>query len=164
MTPFYFAPNRITVAAFSVAVVAVGLLILHPMRINASSTTLPAIPNTGAPAESANTVYLSGNPPTQPVVAVTQEVHIANNGLTLLRGAHITAVSPDTIEVALSWGGAQFTWNVHTAFGTELMDGTGKKVQMNSFHVGDTVTVTGKLQNSGSIPNVVAQYIRDESI
>jgi len=171
MTPFYVAPgNRLALAALPVVVVITGLLILHPIHLGASSN-LPKIPNTGAPAAYAaggtSTVYLSENAASSAAATVSTaslELHIANNGLTLVRGARITSLSGGSIGLLISWSGAELRWSAHTAYGTEILDNTGNKATFGSLHVGDIVTVTGQLDQGGGTPSITAQYIRDQSI
>ena len=47
-------------------------------------------------------------------VGSTLEVHISNNGKTLVRGAKVTAVATNSITATTTWGANIVTWTVTT--------------------------------------------------
>ena len=89
-----------------------------------------------------------------------REVHIANNGLTLLRGARVLSVSGSTVVVGMTWGASEFTWAVQTNYGTKFFNEQGEKDSLANIHVGDIVTVTGKISQGGVKPFVSADIVR----
>src|ERR1700721_1056186 len=74
------------------------------------------------------------------------EMHIANNGLVLLRGAQVTSVSGDTIQVEMIWNSVQFTWTVQTDSNTQFFAPTGERETSSSVQTGSVITVTGMLE------------------
>ena len=117
-----------------------------------------------APQLASDKVYL-GTPVAGAVVSVTEktpmlEMHIANNGLVLLRGARVISNSRGTIRVALAWGSGDFAWKVETDSGTEFLTTEGAKLSLGDIDIGDIVTVTGTLKSSGAEPVLEANYIR----
>ena len=90
------------------------------------------------------------------------EMHIANNGLVLLRGARVLSVSGSVITVEMVWGTNTFTWNVGTTYNTEFFTSTGEKETLSNIQAGDTVTVTGMLSGSGTGQSLSAEYVREE--
>lgn len=89
------------------------------------------------------------------------EVHIANNGLMLLRGARVLSISGSTIHVGMSWGSSDFTWAVETNYNTTFLTSKGEKEALGNVGVGDTVTVTGQLSGSGTEPTIDADVVRE---
>lgn len=96
------------------------------------------------------------------------EIHISDNGLILLRSARVVAVSGTTVTVSTTWGLADFRWTVRTNassyethdFGTRFLDRDGKKFTLPNVHVGDLVTITGKLDGAADIPTLDAGTVR----
>lgn len=176
MTPFYIASqNRIALAVLSVVVITVGAIILfHPLSALSLGSGGPGPRASSAPAAytspASSTVFLSEKSATSAAASIQttdtpmQEVHIANSGMTLLRGARVASVSGGTIALTLTWGGANFGWSVHTTYSTQIYDGSGAKSTVNSIRVGDIVTVSGQLLQTSNQPSVTAQYIHDQSI
>ena len=116
-----------------------------------------------ASASSPNTVYLSGNAAAASTTpqSRTQEVHIAGSGLVLLRGARVLSVSGNTIEVGMTWGSSEFKWSVHTNFSTKFLDRDGEKASVTNIHIGDVITVTGNVTQSGVRPVIDADIVRN---
>lgn len=116
-----------------------------------------------AVSASPDTVYLSGNAAAASTTTETSmhEVHIAANGLTLLRGARVLSVSGNTIEVGMTWGSSDFTWTVRTGFSTKFLSAEGEKQSATDIHIGDSVTVTGKIAQGGGKPTIDADIVRN---
>ena len=89
------------------------------------------------------------------------EVHIANNGLMLLRGATVISNSFGVIQVSMKWGFADFVWRVQTTSGTKFFTSKGEKETEDDIAIGDIVTVTGILISSGEEPTIVAQFMSE---
>lgn len=89
------------------------------------------------------------------------EVHIANNGLTLLRGARVHSISDNTIYVITEWSSTEFTWEVQTKLFTKFLGTKGEKKTLADIHVGDIVTITGKLIRGGADPIIDAGFVRE---
>ena len=89
------------------------------------------------------------------------EIHVANNGLVLLRGALVTAVSGTTLTLEGAWGKAQFVWEVQTDTQTKFFRTNGSVGALTDIHVGDTVMATGNIDSSESHPTIRALYIRE---
>lgn len=91
-----------------------------------------------------------------------REVHIANNGLMLLRGAQIVSISENTIRVSMEWDSIYFVWEVHTKpFSTEFITAKGKKGALADLRTGDILTITGQLTKNGTESIIDAQFIRE---
>ena len=96
------------------------------------------------------------------------EMHIANNGLVLLRSAKVVSVSGTTMVVNTAWGSADFKWTVRTNsshfearnFGTRMLDRDGKKGSLGSVQPGMLVTITGVLDSTAEEPTVDADSVR----
>lgn len=111
-------------------------------------------------------VYLSAEAAavasTTPQKAPMLEVHIANNGLVLLRGAHVLSISGSTIHVGMAWDSSSFTWQVETNYNTKILNSKGEKQTLADIESGDTVTVTGMLVGGGGEPTVDATFVREK--
>lgn len=95
-----------------------------------------------------------GRTETKPYIPTEQkapmlEVHIANNGLMLLRGARVISISNNIIRVITDWHSISFTWGVETKFlFTKFTVSGGKPGTIKDIQVGDILTITGKLTRS----------------
>ena len=96
------------------------------------------------------------------------EVHVANNGLTLLRGAKVLSVDGTTLTLGMAWGSATFTWTVHTnatnsgthAYGTRFLDRSGNPSSLENISAGSLVTVTGMLDGDATVSTLDADTVR----
>lgn len=88
------------------------------------------------------------------------EVHIANNGLTLLRGARVLSISGTTIRVGMAWQSSTFTWTLETNYNTRFVAQSGEKATLADITTGDVVMVTGTLRAGGSEPAIDTDYLR----
>ena len=128
-----------------------------------------ALPFVHVDRASAAVVSTTG-PGVQPVVraaapvsqkAVTQEMHIANNGLILLRGANVESNENGVLRISMSWGNADFTWSIDTDGKTEYYRSNGEPGTLADIQPGDTITVTGMLTKGGAFSTVAAEYIHE---
>ena len=95
-------------------------------------------------------------------------MHIANNGLVLLRSAKVVSVDGNNITVSTAWGSADFKWiiRIDTShfdkrnFGTRFIDRDGKKGSLVDVQVGSIVTVTGALDPAAQEPTIDADSVR----
>ncbi len=153
-----FSQRTYTIAAASVALVVLSAALLYQVQ-----TPIARALGYGATVSaSPNTVYLSGNAAAASTTTETpiREVHIANNGLVLLRGAHVLSVSGSVIRVGMMWGSSEFKWIVQTDYSTKFLNTGGEKVSETDIHIGDIVTVTGTILRNGSEPVVDADVVR----
>jgi hypothetical protein len=96
------------------------------------------------------------------------EVHIANNGLVLLRNAQVIAINGDTLTVSTAWGSTNFRWLVRTNsstyethhFGTDFLTRDGQTLSIQDIAVGDVVIVTGMLDSTTQEPTLNADVVR----
>lgn len=96
------------------------------------------------------------------------EMHVANNGLVLLRSAKVAYVNGTTITVRAAWGSADFTWIIRTNathfeerdFGTRFIGKDGKKGSLGGVQAGMLVTITGVLDSTAQEPTVDADSVR----
>ena len=159
MIPLSFLSQRIfVVAAISATATVAGRLLLYQGYLPVARAFGSGSPTTN----SANVVYLAPNAaatstvPKDPV----REVHIANTGLTLLRGARVLSVSGSTIIVGMPWGASEFTWTVETSYSTKFFNAQGEKGSLANIHAGDIVTVTGTISQGGAKTSINATIVR----
>lgn len=96
------------------------------------------------------------------------EMHIANNGLILLRSARVVAVDGKTITVSTTWGSAEFIWLIRTNatrfesrdFGTRFIGRDNQKSTLGEVRVGTLVTVNGTLDSTTKEPTIDADAFR----
>jgi RecJ-like exonuclease len=91
-----------------------------------------------------------------------REIHVANNGLMLVRGAHVVSIDGTTIRAALGWGATNFAWDVQTDATTLYFDATGKRMTYTDLQIGDIITISGMLVPSESQSIIQAQYVREQ--
>lgn len=153
-----FSQRTYLIAAISIVSVALLGILLYQTR----TPLARALGNNAAVSASPNTVYLSGNPAATSTAEErpAQEVHIANNGLVLLRGARVLSLSGSTIEIGMTWGSSEFKWSVVTDFSTKFLDTQGEKMSVTNIHIGDSITVTGNITQSGIRPIIDATIVR----
>lgn len=112
-------------------------------------------------------------PPVTAPAAVAQilgtlEVHIANNGLVLLRSASVIKIEGKTLTLSTAWGRTNILWTVRTDasdfeghhYGTKILDRTGKTGVFDDIHVGGQVTITGMLDQNAADPTITAATVR----
>ena len=116
-----------------------------------------------AGAQEALTGRFFGSPlqtPASAKISPMQEVHIANNGLILLRGARVVAVSDSVLHVAMSWSGSDYIWIVNTDSGTKFYSSAGTSARREDMRVGDVLSVSGMLLGNGQGTGLHAEYVR----
>ena len=159
-------PSRriLITAAASLSAILVTSLFFKAVSAQALS---PAHHVTGS-ASDPQKVYLSaaGAAAAAPAATVatptpTREIHIANNGLALLRGALVTSVSDDSIRVTVPFGGEDFIWVLQTSSGTKFITRDGEEEGLADIQAGDSITATGKLAGGGKEPIVIAQFVHE---
>lgn len=159
--PYNIIFSRKLFVAMSISVVSVVLAGTLLYQVSAQGLTQRI--GAALPRSTANKVYL-GAPAagtlTEPKKAPFLEMHIANNGLALLRGATVLSISGGTLRVGMTWGSADFAWKITTDSGTKFLTTNGKET-IDDIAVGDIVTVTGILKSSGTEPVIEADYVRE---
>ncbi|MCR4325335.1 MAG: hypothetical protein NUV59_00830 [Patescibacteria group bacterium] len=118
--------------------------VLPALQVNSASAAVAALSAETAPEEDR-----------------MQEVHIANNGLVLLRGVRVTSVSGGEILVVMTFGESDLKWTVHTKRGTEYFIGGGEKGTLADIAAGDILSVTGMLVKVGEESVIEANYVRE---
>lgn len=112
-------------------------------------------------------VSLSGE--AMPAATVTDakapmlELHIANNGAVLLRGARVVSVSGNTIHAEMVWGTSDLKWALETGYNTRFLDSKGEKQTLGDIKKGDAISITGMLIESGSELIIDTQFVREQS-
>jgi len=89
-----------------------------------------------------------------------REVHIANDGLILVRGARVVANSGNTVTISIIWGGVDFRWIVDIVDNTSFLTSSGEKATRVDIQPGDILTVVGMLTQGGSQPTIQASSVR----
>jgi len=108
--------------------------------------------------------YLGAQTPPVPAAKSAQMlgINIANNGLVLLRGARVSAISGEIIYVEMKWNVARLTWTIRSNLNTKFLTSTGEKQSLADIRVGDIVNVTGELSDDGTGPVINAQFVRED--
>lgn len=143
LSPVVFA------ALFSLAFVA-GLRLFLDNSTSRSSASAPLV-HAGQAAPEDFSQYAA--------IPRMMEMHIANNGLALVRGARIESLGKNSVTVVAQWGSQTFQWSVEVAPDTKLLNGKGEALQ-RSLRVGDIVTISGELDTSEGSPTIAAKFIR----
>lgn len=94
----------------------------------------------------------------------TLEVHINNNGKTLVRGAKVTAVSGSVITATTTFGTNVMTWTVNTTSATQFVRKFGGVSSTAEIQVGDFLSFSGMLSTSATGLTVDATIVKDWSI
>lgn len=100
-------------------------------------------------------------PSTTTTAPAQSELHIADNGLVLLRGVRVVSISGSTIHAQSAWGHSDFTWELITGPATKFFTSKGEKETLSDIAVGDIVTVTGMLDQQGGDPIVDTEFVRE---
>ncbi len=159
-----FQPRIVITVAALCATLAVTTLLFY--QVNAQSVglfvtwrTLSTSFNTGELSAQGGAGAAAGS---TTAVAPLPEMHIANNGLVLLRDAQVISTSGSTIQVEMNWNSVQFTWVVRTDSNTLFFTAAGEKEISPTIQTGDIVTITGLLLANGAHPAIDAEYIHIE--
>ena len=156
--------NLLIAGAVSVAAIIFATLWLYQTNAQSVSYTSSAA---ASQRSMSGTVYLSGKEGAKveaasaTVKAPVQEVHIANSGFTLVRGARVVAVEGTQIRVQVAWSATAFTWEVATDIGTKFYASSGEKETLAGIQVGDIVTVSGHLAQQSGEPVINADFVRE---
>lgn len=94
----------------------------------------------------------------------TLEVHINDNGKTLVRGAKVTAVSGSVITATTTFGTNVMTWTVNTTSNTQFVRKFGGVSSTAEIQVGDFLSFSGMLSTTATGLTVDATIVKDWSI
>lgn len=150
-------------ATYLVVLVALILLIFTWLMARSIIADIaPSQRGISAGTAPAGTVYLSpdARAADASAPAAKPEVHIANNGLILLRGARVVSISGTTLRVELAWDSGSFDWTVQTGYATVFFDSAGARQSLSDIQIGSTISVTGHLSQGGAEPILSATYVR----
>jgi hypothetical protein len=139
---------------FKSPAIAVAVSIAEPARAavaNVATSNAAEIPTTynRAPA-----VVDSSTPS-------TQELHIADNGFTYIRGAMVVEVTGATLRISMLWGHSNFVWYVVTDTNTHFVSSNGEVSSLRTITIGDTLDVTGMVMENATTPVIYARYVRE---
>lgn len=148
------AYGPIAAVALLVGAVFLGGVYLYELRGPAMPLTFEA--PTGTTVAHAASVAV-----TSTSAAPIREMHIANNGLVLLRGGVITQITDRTIRLSIEWGGIDFQWDVLTDMNTSFFSKDGNKQTLAALHPGEYLSsVTGQLVAGAAGPTIDAAFVR----
>ena len=96
------------------------------------------------------------------------EIHVANNGMVYIQGAHVESVSGTNIKISTSWNTVKMSWTIRTNetyygprhFGTSFLDQKGSRLAIGDIQVGDVVAVNGMFEAGQSELVVKADTVR----
>lgn len=97
------------------------------------------------------------------LVGSTLEVHINDNGTTLVRGAKVTAVSGNTISATTGWGNTVIAWTVITDGNTQFTRRFGGKGSVAETLVNHIISFQGPLATGGTGLTVNAKVVKNWS-
>lgn len=106
-------------------------------------------------AKSGSSGKISGN---------TKEVHIADDGTVLVRGATVSSISGGTIVANLNWGSTGMSWTLKSSSSTEFIRSNGGTTTLADLAVGHLISFAGTLDTSSSAFTVNAQVVKDWSL
>lgn len=155
---FRFSRKIVIAVILSIASLIFTGLFLY--QAHAQSVPSPSNMDSGTVYLSAQAAAEASSTPVS-TVAPMLEIHIANNGLVLLRGARVISISGSSIRVDMKWGSADFTWVIQTNSNTKFITSTGEKETLAKISVGDIVTVTGMLIGGGTESTIDAEFVRE---
>lgn len=90
------------------------------------------------------------------------EVHIANNGLVLLRGARVVSISSNNIRVATTWESTAVQWTLKTNSNTKFYNSKGETQTIGDIKMGSIVSASGHLSGSGDALAIEARSVREQ--
>lgn len=154
----------IVLPLFSVGIFLYQAHAQFPVHIlNIPLLNMPAAGNISPGAEQLSLAAEIGAKPDAylPPRASMLEIHVANNGLVLLRGARVSSVEGDIIRAHTAWDSAEFVWQVQTnKLSTTFLTSDGKKETLTDVRAGDVITVTGQLIRGLAEPMIEARFVR----
>lgn len=89
------------------------------------------------------------------------EVSIGESGRVLVRGAKVTSVASSTITANTSWGASVLGWTVKTDGNTDFVAHKGSNGGLADIAIGDTVSFSGKLDQTLNGLQVHANVVKD---
>jgi hypothetical protein len=111
-------------------------------------------------ATSAPTKHNRATEAVEPTDSISQDLHIANNGFTHMRGVLVTFVSEHLVEVSLLWGHSNFIWTISVDNNTRILSPAGEAISVDLVYPGDRVEISGMLIENTGTPVVHATYVR----
>lgn len=109
---------------------------------------------------SAAAAFASGASTTS--IAPVREIHIADDGLVLLRGAAVASIGSGIIRCSVAFNGSPFMMAIKTDASTKFFTRFGEKATIDQMINGSFIEVTGMLVQGGSEPTIDAQFVRQE--
>ena len=156
--------NILIAGAVFVAAIILAALWLFQVHAQSISYASGAV---SAQNTSTGTVYLSAKEETKAKTAPAaakgpvQEMNIASNGFTLVRGARVVSIEGTRIQVRVAWGATDFTWGIDIDSGTKLFAPNGEKESVADIRVGDVITASGQLAQVSGDPVINADFVRE---
>jgi len=92
------------------------------------------------------------------------EVAISDNGRVIVRGAEVTEISGDVIRARTEWGTTALTWIIDTDTDTDFVEKGGSGSALANVSVGDYVSFSGQIDESGSALTVDADAVKNWSL
>jgi len=150
-----FAPSRRMLLLAGISCAIAGAFLIAALHGHSFQTT-----------NAANEVRASAALPAQTNSAGSdvqsmRQVTIANDGLVLLQGARVDSVSNNAMKVDTAWGSTDLQWSVVIESGTHFIRADGASGSLDDIRTGDTITVTGTLDQQLAQPTLDAQYVRE---
>lgn len=93
-----------------------------------------------------------------------REVHIAEDGTVLVRGATISSISGNTIVASVTWGNSGLSWTVRTDGSTEFVRSSGGTNRVGDLATGHVISFAGILDASSTPFTVNAKVVKDWSL
>jgi len=97
-------------------------------------------------------------------VGSTLEVHIANNGSVIVRGAKVTSVSGSSIMATTQFGSTAISWTANVSGTTSYLRRYGGASSLSEIQAGDYVSFSGMLDMTASQLTVNVTSVKDWSV
>ena len=97
-------------------------------------------------------------------IGSTLEVHIADDGKVVVRGAKVTAISGNTISASTVWGLTTLSWTITSDAFTHFLRHSGGQSALSEISVGDFVSFQGQMITTGANLSVTATVIKNWSV
>lgn len=92
------------------------------------------------------------------------EIHIIDNGNTLVRGAQVTAISGNTITATTALGSTTLSWLVKVNGATDFIHKYSGTSSLADVSIGDQLSFSGKIDTTASQLTVNAKVIKNWSV
>jgi hypothetical protein len=95
---------------------------------------------------------------------IPSQISVAQNGVTMVKGATITKIQGNEITAVTTWGKTKMQWRVIVTGSTRMTPSTESKKMLASLRVGHTIGFSGSLDMRSGAPTIFAGALKNESM